>query len=96
MCSPELRKGICQICMGTLTLENEHVDRDGNRWDVHRGVCAILAGEVPYQHQAAYSNWMQRLHRASTNAVRDSIRKAFYKWVRQVATENHYVDNVHP
>lgn len=90
MCSPELTKGLCQICTGTLTPENTHVDRDGNVWDVHKGVCAVHAGEVPYGHAAKYSWYMKRMRNASTQAVRQSIIKAFYVWVKQVADEDHY------
>ena len=43
MCSPELTKGICCICYGTITPENRHDDYS----DLHRGKCAILAGVYP-------------------------------------------------
>lgn len=93
MCSPELTKGLCQICTGTLTPENTHVDYDGNVWDVHKGVCAIHAGQVPYLHRMQYSWYVQRMHNASTQEVRRVITNAFYKWVREVADEDHYCND---
>lgn len=92
MCSPELTRGMCQICTGTLTSETTYVDRDGNLWDVHKGVCAIEAGEVPFVHQEKYSWYMSRACNASTQEVRRSIIKAFKKWIREIADENHYYD----
>jgi hypothetical protein len=93
MCSPELTRGMCRICTGTLTPETTYVDRHGNRWDVHKGVCAIEAGEideVPLYHQSQYGVYMQRIHNASTAEVRRVIVGAFVKWVREIARENHY------
>lgn len=90
MCSPELTRGLCQICTGTLTPDNTYVDREGNMWDVHIGVCAIHVGQVPYGHEVAYGQYMQRMHDASTQTVRQGIIKAFYKWVKEIADEDHY------
>ena len=92
MCSPELTKGMCQICTGTLTPETTHVDRDGNAWNVHKGVCAMHAGQVPAVHAAKYWWYVERMHKASTQEVRRSIMRSFYEWVREVAEENHYDD----
>lgn len=93
---PDLTRGLCQICTGTLTPENTHVDRDGNTWDVHKGVCAMHAGQVPPQHQVKWSWYVGRMHNASTGAVRRSITRAFYKWIDEVADENHYDDSGSP
>ncbi|OMC52530.1 hypothetical protein A5742_16405 [Mycolicibacterium fortuitum] len=90
MCSPELTRGMCQICTGTLTPDTTHVDRYGNVWDVHKGVCAIHAGEVPHGHEFTYGWFMRRIHSASTQSVRQEIIKAFYKWVKEIADEDHY------
>ena len=93
MCSPELTKGLCQICTGTLAPETTFIDRDNNTWDVHKGVCAIHAGAidaVPYYHRATYARYMARIKNASTQAVRQQIIKGFYKWVKEVAEEDHY------
>lgn len=92
MCSPELTKGMCQICTGTLTPDTIHVDRHGNVWDIHKGVCTMLAGEVSMVYAVAYSQYMERIRKASSQEVRRVIVNAFHKWVRQVADENHYYD----
>jgi hypothetical protein len=91
MCSPELTHGVCQICTGPLTPQTAHVDRDGNMWDVHKGVCAIEAGHVPDAHSAMYWEYVNRAHNASTSEARRSSIKAFKKWVREIADENHYL-----
>lgn len=91
MCSPELTKGMCTICFGTLTSENTFVDRFGDAWNVHKGVCAIHAGEPPEgYHAATYWQYMDRMKNASTQFVRQEIIKSFYKWVLEIADENHY------
>lgn len=93
MCSPELTRGLCQICTGTLTPETTYVDRDHNVWDVHRGVCAIEAGSadaVPAGWLPTYGWYMKRIGKASTPEVRRIIVRAFHKWIREIATENHY------
>ncbi|WP_268808135.1 hypothetical protein [Mycolicibacterium fortuitum] len=33
---------------------------------------------------------MRRIHSASTQSVRQEIIKAFYKWVKEIADEDHY------
>lgn len=84
---------MCQICTGTLTPETTYVDRHGNHWDVHKGVCAIEAGavaEVPLYHQSQYGVYMHRIRHASTPFVRQTIVKAFSKWIREIAEEDHY------
>lgn len=91
MCSPELAKGMCTICCGTLTSDNTFTDRFGNVWDVHKGVCAIHAGNPPEgYHAAMYAQYMKRMKNASTQFVRQEIIKSFYKWVIEIADENHY------
>lgn len=90
MCSPELVRGICQICTGTLTPETTHVDRDGNQWDVHRGVCAMHAGEIPAEHVPEYTVYIRRIKAASTQNVRQAIIKSLHGWIERVADENHY------
>lgn len=95
MCSPELTRGLCQICTGTLTAENTFVDRDNNTWDVHKGVCAIHAGAidaVPYHHRPSYVRYLARIQGAKTQWARQEIIKAFYKWVNAVASEDHRDD----
>lgn len=92
MCSPDLTAGLCTICTGPLTPETTHTDRDGNTWDVHKGVCALEAGEFSLLspcYQRDYSYWIHRMRNASTPEVRRTITKAFSKWVRTIATENH-------
>lgn len=93
VCAPELTRGLCQICTGTLTPETTHVDRFGNAWDVHKGVCAILAGDswaVPFLHRPSYHWLLAQISKASTSEVRRIKIKTFNKWVRQVADEDHY------
>lgn len=87
---------MCGVCCGTLTSENTFVDRFGNQWDFHKGVCAIHAGNPPEgYHAAMYWQYMKRIENASTQVVRQEIIKGFYKWVEEVADENHY-DNSGP
>ena len=96
MCSPELTRGLCQICTGSLTPENTFVDDDGNAWDEHKGVCAIHAGAidpVPYYHRPTYVRYLARIQRAKTQWTRQEIIKAFYKWVNSVAEEDHRGDD---
>ena len=93
MCSPELTKGLCQVCTGRLTPETTHVDSYGERWDVHKGVCAIEAGAIdalPLIHRDTYWWYVTRIHNASSSEVRRSIVKALKKWIREIAKENHY------
>lgn len=93
MCSPELTRGLCQICTGTLTPENTHVDRHGNTWDVHKGVCAIEAGDVeavPLMYRSTYSWYMERIRKGSTPEVKRLISRKFARWIREVAEEDHY------
>lgn len=93
MCSPELTRGMCQICTGALTPETTHVDRDGNIWDVHRGVCAIEAGcleAVPHYWRATHAWYMSRINEASTSEVRRLIVRRFTRWIREIADENYY------
>lgn len=92
MCSPELTRGLCQICTGTLTPENTHVDRFDNTWDVHKGVCAIEAGDieaVPAYYRGTYAWYMKRISDASTSEVRRLINRKFSRWIREIAAENH-------
>lgn len=94
MCHPDLTRGLCQICWGQLTPETTFVDRDGNTWDVHKGVCAIESGApdaVPYFHQDKYWWYMKRINAASTAEVRRIIVRAFTKWIREIAEEDHHV-----
>ena len=35
---------ICAICFEGLTVEECYVDEHGDRWDLHPGECAVLAG----------------------------------------------------
>lgn len=91
MCSPELTRGLCQVCTGPLTSQTAHADRDGNVWDVHKGVCAIEAGYVPDAHAATYREYVNRARNAATPEVRRSSIKAFKTWVREIADENHYL-----
>ena len=93
MCSPELTKGLCQICTGTLTTDNTQVDRLGNTWDVHKGVCAIEAGcieAVPAYYRGTYFWYLGRIKSASTSEVRRLVVRKFTRWIRGMADENHY------
>lgn len=92
MCSPELTRGMCQICTGTLLPENTHIDRYGNVWDIHKGVCAIEAGDmevVPPYYRDTYCWYMDRIHDASTSEVRRLIVRKFKRWIREIAPENY-------
>ena len=92
MCSPELTRGMCQVCYGTLLPENTHIDRYGNVWDVHKGVCAIEAGDMevvsPY-HRDTYLWYMDRIHEYHPPDERQVIINQFKRWIREIAPENH-------
>lgn len=92
MCNPELTKGLCQICTGTLTPENTHVDSFGNTWDVHKGVCAIEAGDfdaIPLHARVAYQSLLGKVHSASTPEVRRIKTQTLSRWLRKIGVENH-------
>lgn len=88
MCSPELTLGLCCICCGTLTPENTHEIYS----DLHKGKCAILAGQYETWEQSeeakrfmgyrdAYVKYSVSWHRATRD---------YYAFVDRVATEDHY------
>lgn len=89
---------MCQICLGTLTLDNIHVDRDGNQWDVHRGRCAIQSGDcwaVPYGHRSEYWARTERIHMASGEKRRLGI-KLYLKWLDGIGVDDHRPDEERP
>ncbi|QGJ93701.1 hypothetical protein SEA_HANNACONDA_60 [Mycobacterium phage Hannaconda] len=90
MCSPELIRGMCAICTGALAPDNTYVDEFGNRWDLHKGVCAMHAGQVPPHHAPMYWGYVARIHNAPTPEVRRVVTKSFYKWIKEVAEEDHH------
>lgn len=77
--------GLCCICSGGLAGESIHVDQHGDKWDIHKGVCAILAGDVPVEHQTMHNFLIWRAKRYP-----DECRQEYYMWVFSIAEENHY------
>ncbi|MBO0676733.1 hypothetical protein JRC04_04575 [Mycolicibacterium sp. S2-37] len=87
-----MTKGMCGICYGTLTDETIYVDEDGQRWDVHRGVCALLSGRYPDDHTArALGTLIELSHEYAINSDRrKAIMKIYYELVHLIADEDHY------
>jgi hypothetical protein len=94
MCSPELTRGTCCICFGTLLPETAlYEDCGEGRGGVHRGVCAILGGYYPSDELAYIGGMLIHFrHRATTQKERDEATNAYYGWVHSVADEHHYSD----
>lgn len=92
MCSPELTKGMCCICFGTLTPENTlYDDLHEGRGGIHRGVCAILAGIYPdEQIEETAERLIADLHAEPYGPHRNWMMRKYHEWVHAVATENHY------
>lgn len=97
MCSPDLCKGICCICYGTLTPENTlYDDLHEGRGGIHKGICAYHAGIVPAEHQKQYDVWMSSLKTCPPQGgIRGMLIQGFYQWVASVAEEDYY-DNSGP
>ncbi|WPH57687.1 hypothetical protein [Mycobacterium phage WXIN] len=91
MCSPELTKGMCGICFGTVTPDNAYDNEHGLWEDVHRGVCAILAGLYPdSQIEETAERLIGDIHDEPYGPHRNWMMRKYHEWVRAVATENHY------
>lgn len=91
MCSPELWKGLCCICIGTLTPETTLVDDlHQGRGGVHKGVCAIMAGIVPEEHREESDRLVDRIQSAVHGPARRKFITEYYAWVYSVAAEDHY------
>jgi hypothetical protein len=74
-----------------LTLDNTHVDRDGNQWDVHKGRCAIQSGDpwsVPLGDRAEYWSRTERIHTATGEKRRLAV-KLYAKWLDTIGVEDH-------
>lgn len=95
MCSPELTRGLCCICCGTLTEENTlYDDLNEGRGGVHKGKCAILAGiynEVSAAEENRLTRLVERIRITKGNRElwMDAFRE-YYAFVDSIATEDHY------
>lgn len=98
MCSPELTRGMCCICCGTLTPENTlYDDLNEGRGGVHRGKCAILAGVglTPEQEIEA-KHLIRHVHTCVNGSLQHKqATMDYYGFVDRIATEDHY-DNSGP
>ncbi|MBB3752478.1 hypothetical protein FHT44_004990 [Mycolicibacterium sp. BK634] len=92
MCSPELVKGMCCICCGTLTPENIYVDDAGVQWDFHRGKCAILGGVYSDPvHEAVGEALIKAFQSLPANsAERHLMNRIYYGFADLVADEDHF------
>ncbi|MCG7607059.1 hypothetical protein [Mycobacterium sp. CnD-18-1] len=95
MCSPELTKGMCCICFGTLTPDNTlYDDLNEGRGGVHRGVCAILAGIYPDdQARETAERMIAEIHAQPPGD--NEVMRRYYRWVHEVAEADFY-DNKGP
>lgn len=93
MCSPELTKGMCCICYGTLTPDNTLFDdlHEG-RGGVHRGKCAILAGIMPEEHLPESDRLIRHIHNVPRGAQHDRAIREYYAWIDSVCDVDHYED----
>lgn len=90
MCSPELTKGMCAICLGTVTPDNAFGNEMGLWEDLHRGFCAILAGIMPEEHLEKSDNMIRRIHATVHGPARIVRTNEYYAWARSIAEEDHY------
>lgn len=97
MCSPELTRGMCAICYGTVTPDNAYSD-DLLLWeDLHRGKCAILYGlGMNKEQRVITSDMIDTAHRLQPNSPeRECMMRAYHAYVDAIATEDYY-DNGGP
>lgn len=99
MASPELYRGICSICYGTLFQSNAlSWDLGDGRGGVHRGVCAIHAGFYPAEHAARFEQILADYHAAMDKQPHSSEAHAllmrYYEMASEVADEDHDADHV--
>ncbi|SIL72728.1 Uncharacterised protein [Mycobacteroides abscessus subsp. abscessus] len=81
--------GLCCICFNSVTADNAYVDSGGDRWDFHRGKCAVLAGEVPAEYQARFDNilaWIKSLETSPESRV--MALREYYRLVDEVTDED--------
>jgi hypothetical protein len=97
MCSPELTRGICCICFGSLTPDNTlHDDLNEGRGGVHRGKCAVLAGIYSDDDAAAEGEYLIRhMHNCAYGSRQhDKALKNYYAFVDRISTEDHDPDSL--
>jgi hypothetical protein len=86
MCSPELTRGMCQVCLGTLTPETTEPESD-----VHKGKCAVLAGISPPEHRERLDALIKFAHRwPHGSPQRDCAMRDYYRFVHSIAEVDHY------
>lgn len=97
MCSPDLCKGICCICMGTLTPENAlYMDCGEGRGGLHKGYCAYHAGDVAEEHQTISDLFAELLRKMDNkDPARNTALHLYDAWIESLGIENHY-DNSGP
>lgn len=91
MCSPELTKGMCCICFGTLADDNIYIDDEGQRWDFHKGVCALLAGVAPAEHRVELDDLARQVRDTKNGSPANATAiRAYYGFVDSIAIEDFY------
>jgi hypothetical protein len=98
MCSPELCRGTCCICFGTLTPETTlYEDLGEGRGGVHRGKCAILAGlSMTSEQKSIVDDLILSAHNMEPNSPeRQQADITYYRYVEAITTEDYY-DNSGP
>lgn len=84
MCSPELTRGMCCICYEDIADGDHWQDETGQKYDIHRGECAVHAGYVPPQHQANYDRLVANIRNLDGDLKRVAIRD-FYRWAESIS-----------
>lgn len=92
MAHPDLWKGICCICMGTLTPENTlYEDCGEGRGGLHKGVCAYHAGDTSPEHQKLSELFSELLVKMDNkDPLRDVVFHLYDEWIRSLGLEDHY------
>lgn len=75
---------MCCICFEGIAEGQHYQDARGQKWDVHRGVCAIHAGHVAPYLQPTYDQLVETIHHLEGDSKAAAIR-VFYAWAERVA-----------
>lgn len=88
MAYPDLTRGLCIICYGSLSDET----RDESCSGVHKGVCALLAGVgfTDEQQEFSYDLIADAHSEAPNSPARREATERYYRYIRGIATEDHY------
>lgn len=68
---------ICCICFAELTTADAYEDENGQKWDAHKGRCALLAGYVSADLKPEYDRLIAAVH-AATGEEKHRALSAYY------------------